>query len=174
MKKIVYGILSLGLCLTLAACGTDSPKAGFSFQTVTFDDLKEEDMISIARSLLEKKEEGLWDKEYNNRGIQELKKLKQKLYLDDAESITDITTYYREYSEHLNNYDDYEQTFSDESVEKQENQFVYHGDMLVTGKLLSTNESAESLDRYTLTIAFDEDSESYKIKKETWEDIYAK
>lgn len=179
MRKIGIMVLSLSLCLSLLACGKDIQsgtveKGGFSFPTKAFDELEEENMIDIARSLLRKKEEELWDNGYNNRGINELKTLKQKLYFDDAESITDITTYYRDFSEHLNNYADFEQTFSDESVEKKEHEFIYHGDMLVTGQLLSTDEAAESLDRYTLTIAFDEKSETYKIKSETWEDIYSK
>lgn len=174
VKKLLIGLIGLGLCFSLTACGTEIQKGGFSFQTKTFDELKEEDLISIARSLLKKKEEELWDKDYDNRGIEELKKLKQELYFTDAESITDITTYYRDYSEHLNNYSDYEQSFSDESVEKKKDEFIYHGDVLVTGQLLSTNEPAESLDRYILTIAYDEASEAYKIKKETWEDVYAK
>lgn len=173
MKKLVIGLTALGLCFPLSACGT-AEKGGFSFPPVAFDELKEENMIDIAHTLLKKKEEELWDEGYNNRGIQELKKLKQELYFDDAESITDISTYYRDYSEHLNNYSDYEQSFSDESVEKKKDEFIYHGDMLVTGQLLSTNEPAESLDRYTLTIAYDETSKAYKIKKETWEDVYAK
>lgn len=173
MKKLLIGLIALGLCFSLNACGTVE-KGGFSFPPVAFDELKEENMIDIARTLLKKKEEELWDEGYNNRGIQELKRLKQELYFDNAESITDISTYYRDYSEHLNNYADYEQSFSDESVEKKKNEFIYHGDMLVTGQLLSTDEAAESLDRYTLTVAFDEKSKTYKIKKETWEDVYAK
>lgn len=98
MKKLVIGLTALGLCFPLSACGT-AEKGGFSFPPVAFDELKEENMIDIAHTLLKKKEEELWDEGYNNRGIQELKKLKQELYFDDAESITDISTYYRDYSD---------------------------------------------------------------------------
>ncbi|MFD2443263.1 amidohydrolase family protein [Bacillus sp. CGMCC 1.16607] len=138
-----------------------SPKEVGESKQKTFNELNEMDMVAISRDLIEKLQRGMYSEEIEDLNYEELH---STIYFEGA--ILEKYKMGRATSPYLHKYRYHNLTFSNEIVSMNEDDFMYEGDLYEYVTSLETNERTTDVSRFKIWVAYDKETNSYKIKDE--------